>query len=195
MGNNGRLFFKYILSMIVGKHTYGLNWVKIKEWYINDGNLIIGSFCSLSPNVEFFLGGNHRVDWITTYPFGHGHTIDTFNSFNGEGHPSSKGDIIIENDVWIGDGAIIMSGIKISNGAVIGAKSLVTKNIGPYEIWGGNPAKFIKKRFNEETINFLLDLKWWDFPDDEINKIIPYLCSNDINSLKSYIENGKNCTG
>jgi acetyltransferase-like isoleucine patch superfamily enzyme len=179
--------------MVIGRHTYESKWWKIQKWGFNDTDLFIGSFCSIGPNVEFFLGGNHRIDRFTTYPFGHIHN-NIFNTFDGEGHPYSNGDIIIENDVWIGDSATILSGVKISNGAVVGTKSLVTKDIGPYEIWGGNPAKFIRKRFDDETIEFLLKLKWWDLPDEEINKIIPYLCNNNINNLKLYLKNEKNCT-
>lgn len=172
--------------MIVGRHTYEPTWWKIQKWNFNDGDLFVGSFCSIGPDVEFFLGGNHRIDRFTTYPFGH-RISEIFDNFDGNGHPYSNGDIVIGNDVWIGDGATILSGVNISDGSVIGAKSLVTKNIGPYEIWGGNPAKLIRKRFDDETINFLLDLKWWNFSDEKINSILPYLCNTDILKLKDYL--------
>ena len=171
--------------MKVGKHTYGIDCINIKKWSENDGQLLIGSFCAFASNVEIFLGGNHRIDWFTTYPFGHGLSKNVFTNFDGVGHPASKGDVIIGNDVWVGDGSIIMSGVEICDGAVIAAKSVITKKIGPYEIWGGNPAKMIKKRFDDETINFLLKLKWWNLEDEDINKISPILCSNDIEKLKS----------
>lgn len=167
--------------MEVGKHTYGLNHIKLRNWGDNY-KLKIGSFCSFSYNIEIFLGGNHRVDWITTYPFGHV-AIDNFGVEPVSGHPQSNGDVIIGNDVWIGSNVTIMSGIHIDDGAVIGTNSVVTKNVGPYEIWGGNPATFIKKRFDFDAISFLKKLKWWDLPDEEIREIIPILTSTNMNLL------------
>ena len=125
---------------------------------------------------------SHRIDWFTTYPFGHINQ-DTFNSFDGVGHPQTKGDVIIGNDVWIGSNVTIMSGVKIGDGACIASHSVVTKNVEPYTVVGGNPAKVIKKRFNNDVINKLLELKWWDKEDDEINSLIPILCSNNLDKL------------
>ena len=167
--------------MEYGKHSYGLNHIKVNSWY-DEFKLKIGSFCSFSYNIEVFLGGNHRVDWITTYPFGHV-AIDNFGVEPVLGHPQSNGDVVIGNDVWIGSNVTIMSGIHIDDGAVIATNSVISKNVGPYEIWGGNPAILIKKRFDFETITFLKKLKWWDFSDDEIKSIIPMLTSTNINSL------------
>jgi len=161
---------------IIGNYTYG----KPSVLFENDqANLIIGKFCSIAEGVTIFLGGNHRVDWISTYPF---------NVFKQQfpkgkgivGHPSTKGDVIIGNDVWIGRNATLMSGITIGNGAVIGTEALITKNIGDYEIWAGNPAKFIKKRFTDEQINKLNEMSWWDFDLTEISQNIDSLCSDNI---------------
>ena len=129
-----------------------------------------------------YLGGNHRVDWITTYPFGHIHN-NIFNSFNGAGYPSTKGDVIIGNDVWIAANVTIMSGIKIGDGAVIANNSHVVKDVEPYSLVGGNPARHIKYRFPSEDIIKLLEVKWWDWDEDKINNSLPLLCSSNIKDL------------
>ena len=152
--------------MSYGKWTYGQPTILYAN---NNAKLVIGNFCSIADRVVIYLGGNHRTDWVTTYPFGHAHP-DKFNKFNGEGHPSTKGDVIIGNDVWISANVTIMSGITIGDGAVIAHNSHVVKNIEPYSLVGGNPAKLIRYRFSEEQIKNLLEIKWWNWPDEKINK-------------------------
>jgi len=169
-----------------GKYSYGEPKLFFES---NEARLHVGNFCSIADNVKIFLGGNHRTDWITTYPFGHINN-ETFNSFNGEGHPSTKGDVYIGNDVWIGNNTTIMSGVKIGDGAVIAANSHVVKEVKPYELVGGNPAKHIKYRFTKEQIDELLKIKWWDWSDEQINKFIPLLCSSNIdNFIQTYNNN------
>jgi acetyltransferase-like isoleucine patch superfamily enzyme len=170
--------------ILAGKYTYGYEDSIVHSWGENT-KVIIGNFCSVASRVEFFLGGNHRTDWITTYPFGHIHK-EIFNSFDGLGHPITKGDIIIGNDVWIGLGSKIMSGVIIGDGAVIATNSVVTRNVEPYSIVGGNPAKFIKKRFNNEKIDLLLKLKWWEWDDEKINNNLHILCNSEFEKLKNY---------
>jgi acetyltransferase-like isoleucine patch superfamily enzyme len=170
--------------MTVGRFTYGEHNIKT----VMDGaNLTIGKFCSIAADIKVYLGQNHRTDWITTFPFGHIHQ-NYFPNFNGKGHPSTKGDIIIGNDVYIGTSAVIMSGVTIGDGAVIGAHSVVTKDVPPYTIFAGNPGSVRKKRFSDADIQFLLELKWWDLADDTINDISPILCSGDIQKLKDYFK-------
>lgn len=164
--------------MKVGKYTYGK---PIIHWG-GDAELVIGSFCSIAGNCNVYLGGNHRTDWVTTYPFGHIHK-EKFNHFNGVGHPSTKGDVIIGNDVWIGANVTIMSGVTIGDGVVIANNSHVVKNVEPYSLIGGNPAKLIKKRFTEEQIDKLLEIKWWNWDDSKINKFTPLLCNEDIDNF------------
>ena len=170
--------------MIVGKHTYGHNTIKIFEWG-EGAKLRIGSFCSIGVNVMIYLGGNHRTDWVTTYPFGHINQ-HIFSNFNGEGHPKTNGDVIIGNDVWIGANSVIMSGVKIGDGAVIANNSHVVKDVEPYSIVGGNPAKFIKYRFDEIIINKLIEIKWWELEDSKINEITHLLCSDKIDEFLNY---------
>lgn len=165
----------------IGKYTYGHEHIKIYSW--GEGtNLYIGSFCSIADNVKIFLGGNHRKDWVTTYPFGHIHK-DVFNKFDGKGHPATKGDVIIGNDVWISSGATIMSGVNIGSGAIIANNAHVVKNVEPYAIYGGNPAKLLSFRFPEETIQKLLSIAWWSWPDNKINDNAELLCDDNIDTF------------
>jgi acetyltransferase-like isoleucine patch superfamily enzyme len=167
--------------MTIGRYTYNAEKIKVYRFGENT-ELHIGSFCSIAEEVQVFLGGNHRVDWLTTYPFGHINE-GVFGAFNGEGHPQSKGDVRIGNDVWIGNGAVIMSGVTIGDGAVIGARSLVTKDVPPYTIVAGNPAKIIRRRFPDHVIEKLLELKWWEWDDQKINENLHILCSPDWHPL------------
>jgi len=165
--------------MSVGKYTYGHPNI---HWENGNAKLIVGNFCSIASNVNIYLGGNHRTDWVTTYPFGHIHH-NIFNNFNGVGHPSTKGDVIIGNDVWIGTDVTIMSGVTIGDGSVIANNSHVVKNVEPYSLVGGNPAKFIKYRFTPEQIEKLLEIKWWHWDDTKINEFTPLLCNNNIDEF------------
>ena len=160
-----------------GKYTYDVSKINVTN-NTNGYNIYIGSFCSIAWYCKIILGGNHRIDWVTTYPFGHINS-DIF-SHHGLGHPISKGDVIIGNDVWIGESVTIMSGVKIGDGSVIGANSHVVKNVEPYAIYGGNPARLIRYRFPKEVIDKLLQLQWWNWNDDKIRENIHLLCSDDI---------------
>lgn len=164
------------MTMEIGKYTYG-GPPNVRFHHID--NVKIGKFCSIADNLNIFLRANHNTNWVTTYPFGHINQ-HVFNNFNGEGHPSSRGDVIIGNDVWIGSSVTIMSGVKIGDGAVLAANSHVIKDVEPYSLVGGNPAKHIKYRFSEEQIKKLLEIKWWDWDDEKINRFTPYMCSDNI---------------
>lgn len=160
----------------IGDYTYGN---PIIQHFKGDANLIIGKFCSIASNVTIFLGGNHRTDWITTFPFSE-FCVDFPICQIIKGQISTKGDVIIGNDVWIGYGATILSGVSIGDGAVVAAQAVVTKNVLPYEIVAGNPARVIRKRFNDEIVTNLLKIKWWDWQDEKIIEQIQNLCSDKI---------------
>lgn len=162
----------------VGEYTYGVPRVLYPR-----GNLKIGKFCSIAQNVTIFLGGNHRLDWISLYPFEPTHPSwpDTKGT---ETSLITKGDVTIGNDVWIGSGATIMSGVSVGDGAAIGTGSVVTSDVDPYSVVAGNPAKVIKMRFSEEDIARLLEIKWWDWPEDMIRRSIGVLCSGDVDKLE-----------
>lgn len=163
----------------IGKYTYGAQHISL---HFSSANLIIGKFCSIADNVHIFLGGNHNVKYLSTFPFGHTDESRHLSSPI-ENHPVGNGDIIIGNDVWIGSGASIMSGITIGDGAVIAARSHVVSSIPPYSIYGGNPAKLIRMRFSEEVIEELLEIQWWNHSDHEISKVIPLLTTHEIDIM------------
>ena len=165
--------------MSFGSYTYGKPNV---HWGSSGAKLTVGKFCSIASNVNIYLGGNHRTDWITTYPFGHIHKRQ-FNKCTGIGHPSTKGDVIVGNDVWIGNNVTIMSGVTIGDGAIVANNSHVVKNVEPYSLVGGNPARFIKYRFTPEQIIHLLEIKWWNWTDAKINNVSSLLCSSNIDEF------------
>jgi len=138
--------------------------------------LNIGKFVSIADGVTFILGGNHRLDWITTYPFPIFASKLDFG-VDIEGHPSTKGDITIGHDVWIGQNATILSGVTVGNGAVIGAASVVAKDIPNYAICVGNPSRIIGYRFDAETISKLEKIAWWNWDETKIRNSIEILCS------------------
>jgi acetyltransferase-like isoleucine patch superfamily enzyme len=162
-------------KVTVGRFSYGYNNIAIKQWG-EGASLRIGQFCSIAKDVNIFLGGNHRTDWISTFPFGHIFKAE-LGGVGISGHPSTKGDVVIGDDVWIAYGVTILSGITIGTGAVIAANSHVVKSVSPYEIVGGNPAKHIKYRFDSETQGLLLQLKWWDLPITCIRRMTHDLCA------------------
>ncbi|MCG7407036.1 CatB-related O-acetyltransferase [Paenibacillus sp. ACRRX] len=160
----------------IGDFTYGqpdvLSWGE-------GASLTIGKFCSIAPRVTIMLGGEHNVDWVTTYPFNP--IFSQAQAFLG--HPKTKGNVIIGNDVWIGIDSYILSGVTIGNGAVVSARSLVTKDVPPYAIVGGNPARIIRYRFSDEQIAELEDIAWWKWPIHHIFSTLPLLLSNRIDEF------------
>lgn len=162
-----------------GKYSYGSPKV---HWQNENAKLTVGNFCSIAANVNIYLGGNHRTDWVSTYPFGHIHQ-GVFNKFNGEGLPGTKGGVTIGNDVWIGSDVTIMSGVTIGDGAVIANGSHVVKDVEPYTLVGGNPAKYIKHRFTKAQIEELLKIQWWYWDDAKINEFSPLLCNENIDAF------------
>jgi acetyltransferase-like isoleucine patch superfamily enzyme len=169
----------------IGKYTYGMPTVITYAFISGQGKLKIGKFGSIAEEVTIHLGGNHRTDLITTYPFAA--FIDDFPSARylriEDVAAVSKGDVTIGNDVWIGWGATILSGVTIGDGAVIGAEAVVTKDVEPYCIVAGNPARTIGKRFDEDTIRKLLEIKWWDWSSEKINDNLEVICSNNISKM------------
>ncbi len=189
-------FIKNIIknpNIIVGDYTYyddyetnGEDFEKhVTHFYPFIGDkLIIGKFVSIAKGIKFIMNGaNHRMNGITTYPFnilGSGWEKVTPKL---EDLPL-KGDTVIGNDVWIGENVTILPGVHIGDGSIIGANSVVGKNIEPYSICVGNPVRVIKKRFDEETINKLLSLQWWNWDEDRIFNNLEALVNGDLNNIK-----------
>jgi lipopolysaccharide transport system ATP-binding protein len=165
---------------VIGKWSYGNP--KIYRWNWKN-KIYIGNFCSLGPEIKIIIGGNHRTDWVSTsqLPADTFNFEDTFlNAQKIKNYNYSKGDLHIENDVWIGGFSIIFSGVRLGNGSVVAAGSVVTKDVEPYTIVGGNPAKLIKKRFTSKQINFLNSSKWWDLDDKKIDLLSKYLLAEKV---------------
>jgi len=194
---NQLCFLKNIVqnpNIQVGDYTYYDDFENVQNFeknvkylfdFIGD-QLIIGKFCMIASDVTFIMNGaNHLSESISTYPF----AIfggDWSGAMDGKTYPS-KGNTIIGNDVWIGYGVTIMPGITIGDGAIIATKSVVTKDVAPYNIVGGNPAKEIKKRFSEEEIEILLDIKWWDWDIEKITQHLELLTAMDVQKLTQII--------
>ena len=152
---------------------------------INKDRLLIGKFCSIACSAKFlFNSGNHKMASLSTYTFPLFFEEWDLEKENVAQAWDQKGDIIIGNDVWIGYEAVILSGVTIGDGAVIGCRAVVTKDIPPYTIVGGVPAKPIRKRFDEETIKELQKIKWWDWPEEKIAGKIPAIQAGNLEELR-----------
>jgi len=161
--------------MNVGVGTYGHETINLIKSPETDCDLYIGNYCSIGEGVTAYLGGDHNTRFLTTYPFGK--RSKHLNSFDGNNTTTFKGDIKIGNDVWVGMNSTFMSGVTIGDGSIIAANSHIIKNVEPYTIVGGNPAKYIKHRFEKSIIDKLLEIKWWFFEDEKLNNFLSLLCS------------------
>ena len=174
-------------NIVVGDFTYiadsefESHVTHLYEW--NGDKLVIGKFCQIAAGVEFVMNGaNHQMNAVSTFPF---YTLEGW-----EMDPPApedlplKGDTVIGNDVWIGQNATIMPGVRIGDGAIIGANSVVASDVEPYTIVVGNPAKTLRKRFDNELVDLLLAFRWWDKKIEEINALIPLLTCSDLEKVK-----------
>ena len=170
----------------IGENSYGTPIVHFGEK--EQTKLIIGKFCSIGKNVHVYLGGNHRMDWVTMYPF----PAKFSWARKYDNYQVSKGDVIIGNDVWIGAGAVILSGISIGDGAVIGAETVVSKDIPPYAVVVGNPMRIVKYRFEKQEIDKLLSIKWWEWGSETVRDNIAYLLNDNIGLFLERFANEEN---
>ena len=163
----------------LGAGTYGMPIVH--DW--NEGSTLkIGAYCSIAGNVQIFLGGQHAIDWVSTYPF-----PAFFNEASCFKTPvASKGDVVIGSDVWLCANSTVLSGVTIGHGAVIASSAVISRNVEPYTVMAGNPAKQIRFRFDEPTRLALLESAWWDWPEQEIRQVIDKICSDDIGAFIEY---------
>jgi acetyltransferase-like isoleucine patch superfamily enzyme len=170
------LFRAEVITM--DETSYSRPYVHYREG--DTARVSIGRFCSIAAGVEIMPGGNHRTDWVSTYPFriryqlpGAGH----------DGHPATKGDVVIKNDVWIGQDALILSGVTIGDGAVVAARTVVTRDVAPYAIVAGNPGQVVAHRFSEQQREQLLSIRWWEWPVDAILDRVDALNGGDIDDF------------
>lgn len=180
--NETRLHLEHLArryGFTIGEFSYGRPKVRFPE---SGCKLTIGRFCSIADKVEILLGGNHRIDWTSTYPFAA--FPDLWPSAGGHADfHASRGDVEIGHDVWLGSGAIILSGVTIGHGAVVAARAVVTRDVPPYAIVGGNPARIIRSRFDEAAVADLVETAWWDLPRAEIEPLVPLLQSDQARDL------------
>lgn len=161
-----------------GRHTYGEPTLHFGPG--DRARVDIGAFCSFAVGVRFVAGGNHRPDWISTYPFRARWGLPGAYE---DGHPRPAGDITVGNDVWFGLDATVLAGATIGDGAVVGAGAVVSGEVRPYAIVVGNPAREVHRRFADDEVEALRALRWWDWPDEEIRRRVPELSSGDVAAL------------
>ena len=178
-------------NILVGDFSYiadsdfEIHVTHLYDW--NGDRLIIGKFCQIASGVEFVMNGaNHQMNAVSTFPF---YTLEGWNM----GPPSAndlplKGDTVIGNDVWIGQNAVILPGVQIGDGAIIGANSVVGSDVSPYTVVAGNPARMIRKRFDDTLTDLLLRFRWWDKPSEEIDRLIPLLTCSDLEKVKEALQ-------
>ena len=178
-------------NIVVGDFTYiadsefESHVTHLYPW--NNDKLVIGKFCQIAAGVEFVMNGaNHQMNAVSTFPF---YTLTGWDmKAPAPADMPLKGDTVIGNDVWIGQNVTILPGVHIGDGAIIGASSVVGSNVEPYTIVAGNPAQFIRKRFDEELTNLMLKWCWWDKSIEEINSLIPVLTSSDLTEVKKKVK-------
>lgn len=168
----------------IGKHTYGVPI--INDYVYNESRLVVGKYCSLSETAIIMLGGQHPINHVSQYPFRINWQLPGAGA---DGNPEPSNDTIIGNDVIINQRAFIRSGVTIGDGALVGANANVTKDVPPYAIVGGNPARVIRYRATPEQIEALQDIRWWDWPEDEVIASLDHIVSDDIDAFIDYARN------
>ncbi len=169
----------------IGEWTYG----SPRVFGVGESALSIGRYCSIALDVTIFLGYEHNVSWVSTYPFPDPLLAKHFpEAASVTGHPRTRGPVVIGNDVWLGHGVTVLSGVTIGDGAVVGAQSVVTSDVPPYSVLVGAPGRVVRQRFDDDVVRRLLDLRWWDWPTHVVKEAIPLLCSADKPETISRLE-------
>lgn len=195
--DNQTVYLKNIITnpnIIIGDYTIYNDFVSdptrfetnnvLYQYPINHDRLLIGKFCSIACGAKFiFTSANHTLKSLSTYPFPLFFEEWGLDKREVASAWDNKGDIVIGNDVWIGYEAVVLSGVHIGDGAIIGARAVVTRDVPPYTIVGGVPAMEIRKRFDEATINKLLQVRWWNLPFETINDLLPSIMNGEVNEL------------
>ena len=197
-GDNQTIYLKNVITdpnIKIGDYTMYNDFVRdprdfqknnvLYHYPVNHDKLVIGKFCSIACGAKFiFTSANHTLKSLSTYPFPIFFEEWGLDSANITEAWDKKGDIVIGNDVWIGYEAVILSGVTVGDGAIIGARAVVTKDVPPYAIVGGIPARYIRRRFDEKTVTKLMELKWWEWSDEKIKENLSAIQSGRVNELK-----------
>ncbi|MEZ1317187.1 CatB-related O-acetyltransferase [Pseudomonas fluorescens] len=163
-----------------GRGSYGVP--EVHDWK-EGSTLSIGAYCSIAEGVQIFLGGHHRADWVSTFPF----PAMVEQAAHISGYSGTHGNVSIGNDVWLCSNCTLLSGVTVGDGAIVAAGALVTRDVEPYAVVGGNPARFLRWRFPEEQRLLLLRSAWWNWPETELHSLADKLCSDDINGFLEYV--------
>jgi len=188
--NQTRLHLAHLIArrpgrIMAGPYTYGRPKLRFLE---SGARFSMGRYGSIADRVEILLGGNHRLDWATTYPFPA--LPGLWPEATGrKDHHTSRGDVVIGHDVWLGSECMIMSGVRIGHGAVVAARAVVTRDVPPYAIVAGNPARIVRSRFDEATVAALLESRWWDLPRETLGPLLPLLMSERIDEFLAALRN------
>ncbi len=160
-----------------GTFSYGMP--VIRDWGQKPGGpkVTIGNYCSFGKNVQIMLDGDHHPNWVTCYPL-----PSTFPGIMPH-KLTAKGDVVIGNDVWLGSDSIILPGVTIGDGAIVGAGAVVSRDVPAYAVAVGNPARVVRQRFNDTQIAALLQIAWWQWPEDKVKQFMPLLCQPDIDEF------------
>lgn len=174
----------------IGVGSYGIPVVH--DWH-EGTTLKIGAYTSIADDVHIFLGGQHRTDWVSSYPF----PAFLEEARNVQNYGGTRGDVSIGNDVWLASGCTILSGVTIGDGAVVAARSVVSRDVQPYSIVAGNPARHVRFRFESKDREALLASAWWAWPEEEVRRIASLLCSDDLSAFFAYVDarNNQGLTG
>jgi acetyltransferase-like isoleucine patch superfamily enzyme len=172
-------------TLVMGNMSYyAPNVVKYKG---DTGRVIIGNFASVAPDADFYVGGLHRVEWVSLY--GLRAMLELPGAYE-DGFTHGRGDIVVGSDTWITNGSTVMSGVTIGDGAVIGTKAVVAKDVRPYAIVVGNPAREIGRRFSDAQVEALLRIRWWDWPTERVKAHVDALSSPDVDAFIAQFDPG-----
>ncbi|HWI08774.1 MAG TPA: CatB-related O-acetyltransferase [Solirubrobacteraceae bacterium] len=165
-------------TLVMGNMSYyAPNVVK----YTGDsGRVIVGNFASVAPDADFYVGGQHRTEWVSQYGL---RAMLDLPGAHEDGFTHGRGDIVVGSDTWVTNGCTVMSGVTIGDGAVVGTKAVVAKDVRPYAIVVGNPAREIRRRFSDEQVEALLRIRWWDWPTDKVKQHVEIISSPDVDAF------------
>ena len=172
-------------TLVLGRETYYAP--RVRKYRGDTGRVIIGNFSSIAYDADFYVGGLHRTEWVSQYGL---RAMLALPGAYEDGFPYGRGDIVVGSDTWVTNGTTVLSGVTIGDGAVLGTKAVVAKDVRPYAIVVGNPAREIGRRFSDEQVEALLRIKWWEWPTEQVKEHVALLCSPDIDGFIARFDPG-----